>query len=85
MPQGAGPANPARSCRAQAPAALQLAGWCQWCTWLFVCGPHKHDGRRLQCHSALDVALPVMLVMAVLLTASVASAVGAIRLCASAA
>ena len=22
------------------------------------CGPHKHDGNRLQCHSALDAALP---------------------------
>ena len=41
---------------AQAPAAL--AGWCQWRTWLFVCGPHTHDGKRSQCHSALDAALP---------------------------
>ena len=43
-----------RPAGAQAPAAL--AGWCRW--WLFVWGPRKHDGKRLQCHSALDVALP---------------------------
>ena len=47
--RGLGPRT--RPAGAQAPAAL--AGW-----WLFVWGPYGHDGKRLQCHSALDAALP---------------------------
>ena len=49
LSQGAGPANPAR--RRPWPAAL--AGW-----WMIVWGGHGDDGIRLQCHYALDAALP---------------------------